>query len=99
EAETFAAVLLAHITKPMPPARELAGELAGHVEEALRRGLAKTLAARDATAVEFMAALTPAAWPNRGGPAPSHLRMVHRPKEQAAPTPSVLVVDDSLANR
>src|SRR5262249_563217 len=63
-ADTPAATLLQHVTREMPPTRELRGELSAHVESVLRRGLAKAPDQRYATAAEFVAALKPAAWPD-----------------------------------
>jgi putative two-component system response regulator len=100
EATTPAAVLLSHVTKAMPPTRELKGELSAHLEDALRRGLAKRPEERYPSAAEFVAALKPAAWPGHDGddarPAtPSTRRLVAR----RVRTPVVLVVDDGAANR
>jgi putative two-component system response regulator len=85
----------------MPAARELTGELSAHAEAALRRGLDKTPEERFPTACQFVAALTPAAWPGRNGqpaqgdtdPAPVAERAT------SSGRPSVLVVDDGEANR
>ena len=97
QADTPAAVLLSHVTKPMPATRELRGELSAHLEEALRRGLAKIPQDRYPSAAAFVAALKPAAWPSRhldeAGILPT--RRLARPTK----TPVVLVVDDSQANR
>lgn len=95
---TPSAVLLAHLNQAMPPTHELTGELSAHVEQALRRALAKSPAERFATATEFVAALTPAAWP---GGAPREGAPVQMPDRRAPwrGTPIVLVVDDSAANR
>lgn len=100
QADTPAATLLSHVTKPVPPTRELQGELSAHIEEALKRALAKRPEARFASAADFVAALTPAAWPS--------LEPVE-PVEPATATtrrlvsyqrrPVVLVVDDGAANR
>lgn len=99
-ADTPAAVLLSHLNKSMPPVRELVGELSRHVEDTLRRGLAKAPQDRHATAREFVEALTPAAWPgmNRAesfdvtGQAAARRRGARR-------SPRVLVVDDNAVNR
>jgi putative two-component system response regulator len=100
KADTPAAVLVSHITKAMPPTRELRGELSGHVEGALRLGLAKSPGDRYPTAAMFVAALTPAAWPTAireetavSKPEPS------APRRTGMRTPVVLVVDDGPANR
>ncbi len=97
EASTPAATLLSHVTKPMPTTRELKGELSAHVEDVLRRALSKRPEERYESAAAFVAALKPAAWPNRleeasGAPA---TRRLARPER----TPVVLVVDDGPANR
>jgi putative two-component system response regulator len=97
QADTPAAVLLSHVTKPMPATRELRGELSAHIEEALRRGLAKIPQDRYPSAAAFVSALKPAAWPSphldEAGILPT--RRLARPTR----TPVVLVVDDSQANR
>jgi putative two-component system response regulator len=100
QATTPAAVLLSHVTKAMPPTRELRGELSAHLEDALRRGLAKRPEDRYASAAEFVAALKPAAWPSRSGddarPLTPATRRLSARRER---TPVVLVVDDGAANR
>jgi putative two-component system response regulator len=97
EADTPAAVLLSHVTKPMPATRELRGELSAHLEGVLGRGLAKIPGQRFASAADFVAALKPAAWPSRhvdeAGILPTR-RIVRHDR-----TPIVLVVDDGAANR
>ncbi|HEV2141288.1 MAG TPA: response regulator, partial [Candidatus Dormibacteraeota bacterium] len=98
EADTPAATLLSHVTKPMPATRELRGELSAHIEEILRRALAKRPEDRYATASAFASALRPAAWPSRPGDdvvGISHTRRLVK----ADRVPLVLVVDDSAANR
>jgi putative two-component system response regulator len=100
EADTPAAVLLSHINKAVPPTHELVGELSRHVEDALRRALAKNPLERFASAAEFVAALTPAAWVHGERPetiAPA--RQQQNAKTASRPLPTVLVVDDSAANR
>ena len=98
QATTPAAVLLSHVTKAMPATRELRGELSAHIEDVLRRALAKIPEDRYGSAAEFVAALKPAAWPSRpadeAGTIPATRRIV--PKDR---TPVVLVVDDGAANR
>jgi putative two-component system response regulator len=100
QADTPAAVLLSHINKAIPPTRELSGELSGHIEEALRKGLAKSPLDRFDSSTQFVAALTPAAWIHRDtdrivlARAPELAKVV-----VARQLPSVLVVDDSAANR
>jgi putative two-component system response regulator len=100
EAGTPAAVLLSHLNKVVPPAHELRGELSGHVEAALQRGLAKYPEDRFPSAAAFIAALTPAAWPTA---LPEDTAQIKLHKVVNAPTkrrtPRVLVVDDSAANR
>ena len=100
EADTPAAVLLSHINKAVPPTRELVGELSLHVEDALRKALAKNPIERFDSATKFVAALTPAAWVHHDRPG---LVTPTRPQQGARrisrPLPTVLVVDDSAANR
>jgi putative two-component system response regulator len=94
DADTPAATLLSHVTKEMPPTRELRGELSAHVEDVLRRGLAKKPEERYASAVDFVRALKPAAWPDEDrGPSQATQRIA------PSRAPLVLVVDDSEANR
>jgi len=100
EADTPAAVLLSHINKAMPPTHELVGELSRHVEDALRKALAKNPLERFASAPEFVVALTPAAWVHGERPdtiAPHRQQQDARTASRSLPT--VLVVDDSAANR
>ena len=98
EATTPAAVLLSHITRPMPATRELQGELSAHVEDVLRRALAKNPNDRYPNAAGFVTALRPAAWPGSyetetpSSPAAAPGRPGRR-------SPVVLVVDDAAANR
>jgi len=100
QADTPAAVLLSHINKAVPPTRELAGELSGHIEDALRKALAKAPLERFDSATQFVAALTPAAWVHRERPDSIVLaRPQHRATAARRRVPSVLVVDDSAANR
>ena len=98
-ADTPAAVLLSHVTKPMPATRELRGELSAHIEEVLRKALAKRPEARFATAAAFVAALKPAAWPNGHGDEPIAIVPVTRQLARPDHAPVVLVVDDGAANR
>jgi putative two-component system response regulator len=104
QADTPVAVLLSHMNKPVPPTLELVSELSGHVEEVLRRALAKAPQDRFPSASEFVAALTPAAWPTpRRSDATGETRGAAN-RESAQHTVSrsrtkVLVVDDSAANR
>ena len=100
EADTPVAVLLSHLNKVMPPTRELPAELSGHVEKALRQVLAKSPVERFASAREFVAALTPAAWPTRASSITSApIVDEERPRTPARRLPKVLVVDDGAANR
>lgn len=98
QADTPAATLLSHVTKSMPPTRELRGELSAHVEEVLRRALAKRPEDRFESARDFVAALTPAAWPTSERPTPSTVNPTRRLLRRER-TPVVLVVDDGAANR
>jgi putative two-component system response regulator len=98
ECDTPAATLLSHVTKPMPATLELKGELSAHVEEVLRKALAKRPEDRYPSAAAFAIALRPAAWPGRRDDdmaANAPTRRLLRPER----TPVVLVVDDSAANR
>jgi putative two-component system response regulator len=97
QAETTAAILMAHLNKAMPPTPELTGELSAHLQDALRRGLAKSPGDRFPSATDLIVALKPAAWPNSkaesvAGPDSPPTRRVKKRQE-------VLVVDDSFANR
>jgi putative two-component system response regulator len=97
---TPAAVLVSHMSKEMPPTRELRGELSAHLEGALRRALAKSPSDRYPTAAMFVEALTPAAWPTGLREDASTPRPTRRKTQRAAPhLPIVLVVDDGVANR
>src|SRR6266850_3213907 len=93
QAPTPVAVMISHMSQAMPPTRELEGKLSGHIEDALRRGLAKAPADRYPTARQFVAALTPAAW--TGGSRDD----LKRAKASRRDAQSVLVVDDGAANR
>ncbi|MGH7760199.1 MAG: protein kinase domain-containing protein [Candidatus Dormibacteraceae bacterium] len=100
QADTPLGVLLSHMNTAMPPTRELPAEVAGHVEMALRQALAKSPVERFASAGQFVAALTPAAWPTRArsiatGPLGEQVRT----RATADRLPTVLVVDDGAANR
>ena len=99
ECDTPAATLLSHVTKPVPPTIELKGELSAHVEEVLRKALAKLPQDRYPSASAFAAALRPAAWPGRRGDDVvvdvAGARRLVRPDRR----PLVLVVDDSAPNR
>ena len=98
QADTPAATLLSHVTKQMPPTRELRGELSAHVEGVLGRALAKRPDERYPSAASFVAALKPAAWPVRRGEVPSSSTAARRLARQER-VPVVLVVDDGEANR
>jgi cyclic di-GMP phosphodiesterase len=98
--DTPVAVLVSHLQRSMPAPRELTGELSAHIESALRRGLAKNPEERFPTACQFVAALTPAAWPGRPGQgeaATAATTLAERARSSGRP--SVLVVDDGQANR
>src|SRR5258708_27323137 len=100
QADTPAAVLLSHLNKAMPPTPELAGELSRHAEEVLRKALAKAPSDRFRRAGDFVAALTPAAWPTRGRPAGNGATSDATPRRKGSRRlPSVLVVDDGAGNR
>ena len=98
EADTPAAILLSHLNKAMPPPRELTGELSLHIEDALRRALAKAPSDRYASAGQFVSALTPAAWPSRTVVIPATAGFAAA-RSASKPIPRVLVVDDSAPNR
>jgi cyclic di-GMP phosphodiesterase len=95
-AEAPAAVLLSHLTRPMPSTEELTDQQSAHLEEVLRRGLSKHPNDRYPTSSSFVTALRPAAWFS-----PGELGSSCMPSTKAAKrrTPIVLVVDDSEANR
>jgi hypothetical protein len=63
-AATPLAVLLAHVSKPLPPPREINPAISPTVETALLKGLAKTADARYATATALITALEDAARPS-----------------------------------
>ena len=98
QAATPAAILVAHMIRPMPALPELKGELSAHVEDVLRRALAKSPDQRYPSAADFVLALRPAAWPNQG-----QVESADGPTSVASSpgrrTPVVLVVDDGAANR
>ena len=96
QADTPAAVLVSHLTRPMPATHELRGELSAHIEDVLRRGMAKTADGRYPSASNFVQALRPAAWFSaaEADPATAPQRSLRNRK-----TPVVLVVDDGPANR
>jgi putative two-component system response regulator len=98
-ANTPAAVLLSHMTRPMPPTHELKGELSAHLEEVLRRALAKQPEERYPNATAFVTALKPAAWPTRTESAPAILLPRNKLFLKPRRDPVVLVVDDASANR
>jgi putative two-component system response regulator len=100
QADTPAAILLAHISAALPPAFELHGELSAHVDAALHQALAKRPESRFGSSADFVAALTPAAWPSTIGeesepPAPA-FRLAAATRRTLS---DVLVVDDGQANR
>src|SRR5258708_19307625 len=94
------AVLLSPTSRAMPAARELPVEIAGHVEQGLRRGMAEAPQDRYPTVGAFVAALTPAAWPSIL--ADERINVIAaQPRGDGAThrVPVVLVVDDGAANR
>jgi putative two-component system response regulator len=99
DAETPAAVLLSQVTRPMPAARELRGELSAHLEDVLRRALAKKPDERYPSTAGFVAALKPAAWVGRTGELPAISLARPRVAIKSRRDPIVLVVDDGEANR
>src|SRR5258708_28739943 len=99
EAETPAAVLLSHINKAVPPTRALVGELSSHVDDALRKRLAKSPIERFGSASQFVAALTPAAWVHRERPDSLVLAPPRSNGKSTRSMPPVLVVDDRAPNR
>ena len=98
KADSAAAVLLSHVTRPLPATHELRGEAPAHVQDVLRRGLAQDPDERYATASSFVRALRPAAWLGRldGG---SSAATVLEARPAGRRIPVVLVVDDGAANR
>lgn len=99
QADTPAAVLISHLSKAMPPTQELTGELSAHVEEVLRRALAKRPEERYTSASSFVAALKPAAWPRSAGENGANAVASGRRGTEDHAYPTVLVVDDGAANR
>jgi putative two-component system response regulator len=99
DAATPAAVLLSHVTSPMPATNELRGEISAHLEDVLRRALAKRPENRYPSAASFVAALKPAAWVGRTGELPALVLANPKAAARSQRTPVVLVVDDGQANR
>jgi putative two-component system response regulator len=98
--ETPGAVLISHISRAMPATRELPGEISDHVDQALRKGMAKAPQNRYPTVGAFVAALTPAAWPSLlADERPDRPTRQIRSNGAAPHVPIVLVVDDGAANR
>ena len=98
QAESSAAVLVSHVTRAVPPAHELTGELFAHVDAVLRRALAKNPDDRYPSALNFVLALKPAAWIGRSDS--TSLASPHpEPRRSGRRLPRVLVVDDGPANR
>jgi putative two-component system response regulator len=97
QGDTPAAVLISQVTRAMPSTDELGGELSAHIEEVLRRGLAKNPDDRYPSASTFVHALRPAAWPGGLGDASTVAPFVEGRPERRIPI--VLVVDDGPANR
>src|SRR4029077_20400014 len=98
-ANTPIAVLMAHLKETVPVADELLGELSAHLEETLRKGLAKEPTERYPTAQGFVAALTPAAWPSALHDMSLQTTPPEALKATRARRPQLLVFDDSVANR
>jgi putative two-component system response regulator len=99
DAATPAAVLLSHVTSPMPATNELRGEISAHLEDVLRRALAKRPENRYPSAASFVSALKPAAWVGRTGELPALVLANPKAAARSQRTPVVLVVDDGQANR
>ena len=100
QADTPVAVLLSHLNSAVPAPHELSGELSRHLEAALRKALAKIPADRFRSASEFVAALTPAAWPGQSRSGARGSAIDETPQGwDFRRRPKVLVVDDSAANR
>jgi putative two-component system response regulator len=100
QADTPVAVLLSHLNSAVPPAHELSGELSRHLEGALRKALAKIPDQRFTSASDFVAALTPAAWPGQARSGHRSAAVDETPQGwDFRRRPKVLVVDDSAANR
>jgi putative two-component system response regulator len=95
QGDTPGAVLVSHMRHAMPATRELPGELSAHVDQVLRRGLAKAPGDRYPTISELVAALMPAAWPSFI----ADERVANNAARSAHAVPVVLVVDDGAANR
>jgi putative two-component system response regulator len=96
---TPVAVLMAHLQATVPVVDELVGELSAHLEDALRKGLAKDPAERHSTASKLVAALTPAAWPSSTHELGPEVATATQQDGPFSRRPLVLVVDDSMANR
>jgi len=97
QSESSASVLVAHVTRPVPPMGELTGELSAHVEAVLRKALSKSPDERYPSTLSFVLALKPAAWIDR----PDSVVYMAQQAETRRPgrMPAVLVVDDVEANR
>ena len=98
QSESLASVLVAHMTRPMPPTHEVTGQLSAHVESVLRRALAKSPDDRYPSALSFVLALKPAAWIDRPGPVMLDTQSAVA-RRSGRRLPVVLVVDDGEANR
>jgi len=99
QADTPVAVLISHVTRAMPSTHELGGELSAHVEDVLRKGLAKNPDERYPSASSFVHALRPAAWLYGIGKGSTVLPLAELSGRPVRRTPVVLVVDDGPANR
>jgi putative two-component system response regulator len=99
QGDTPGAVLVSHITRAVPSTRELPAELSGHVDQVIRRSMAKAPADRFPNISEFVAALAPAAWPSSLADEGMGLAATQPRANEIARVPVVLVVDDGAANR
>jgi serine/threonine protein kinase len=101
QGDTPGAVLVSHISRAMPATRELPGEISGHVDHVLRRGMAKSPQDRYPSVGAFVAALTPAAWPSLLADERIDFSAAGQPRTSGVTprVPVVLVVDDGAANR
>jgi putative two-component system response regulator len=101
QGDTPGAVLVSHISRAMPATRELPGEISGHVDHVLRRGMAKSPQDRYPSVGAFVAALTPAAWPSLLADERIDFSAAGQPRTNGVTprVPVVLVVDDGAANR
>jgi putative two-component system response regulator len=100
EGTSTGALLVAHMTRAVPPTHELEGTLTAHVESVLRRGLAKDPGDRYPSAAAFVKALRPAAWLGADAAGEKNQDSFEEARpSRPRPMPVVLVVDDAPANR